>query len=285
MNVELYNKSVNSLGVQYANAGNFPNPEDTVFYWSCLDADTFYLTTGISNIYDGGYSYKMSYTMIQPVFGENKTPHHSFSEADVVNPNNNIDGHEYFYGNDSADYYKFYKGDTGYLKLYVQAETWNAAANGQCEVTLYDHNGNPYTPLYAPIGTNSTPDIDSLYFSSLPQDSFYIEVYNSNIYAPCMSYQIQLYSTSISGGINSVTPQSQISVYPNPATDEFTMDFGKLQNARIDIYNILGQLVESMQQPNNNKLTFGKELNTGVYIVKVSTGSNAALESKLVKIE
>jgi hypothetical protein len=77
-----------------------------------------------------------------------------------------------------------------------------------------------------------------------------------------------------------------LKVYPNPATDNLTVEFNLNSNEGVDlgIYDILGSEVKSLlhnETVNANKYTFEiSDLPYGIYFVKVKAGT----ESKIVKV-
>jgi hypothetical protein len=90
-------------------------------------------------------------------------------------------------------------------------------------------------------------------------------------------YESEVLSTNIA------TNESNINIYPNPANDQITVDFGNLNNVEdwnIKIINILGQ--EVLSQPMNTDKINVSELSKGVYIVRISDGVNQA-DKKFIK--
>ena len=82
---------------------------------------------------------------------------------------------------------------------------------------------------------------------------------------------------------NTATYESNINIYPNPANDQITIDFGNLDNVEdwnIKIINILGQ--EVLSQPMNTDKINVSELSKGVYIIRISDGVNQA-DKKFIK--
>ena len=82
---------------------------------------------------------------------------------------------------------------------------------------------------------------------------------------------------------NTATYESNINIYPNPANDHITIDFGNLDNVEgwnIKIINILGQ--EVLSQPMNTDKINVSELSKGVYIIRISDGVNQA-DKKFIK--
>jgi hypothetical protein len=86
-------------------------------------------------------------------------------------------------------------------------------------------------------------------------------------------------------GINEVTDNDQFEIYPNPATDNLYLKVGSgfsgLINA--DIFNILGQVVESVTITNNTKTIPLNGLNRGNYFIKLYN-DNVSVVKKFVKL-
>jgi hypothetical protein len=81
-------------------------------------------------------------------------------------------------------------------------------------------------------------------------------------------------------GINSCTLNNSISVYPNPAIDNITIE--SHEQAIIKITNILGQLVKTLYTIGNKTSIDISAFPSGVYIVEVKTKSGVG-EKKFVK--
>jgi len=74
-------------------------------------------------------------------------------------------------------------------------------------------------------------------------------------------------------GTNPIAYDRNFNLYPNPANDHITIEFGNLDNLEdwnIKIINILGQ--EVLSQPMNTDKINVSELSKGVYIVRISDG-------------
>jgi hypothetical protein len=68
---------------------------------------------------------------------------------------------------------------------------------------------------------------------------------------------------------------SSISIYPNPATDEFVIEGDQLENATLTIANMLGQQFPIQQKIERRKIiTTTSHLPRGTYIVIIRNGSN-----------
>ncbi len=86
--------------------------------------------------------------------------------------------------------------------------------------------------------------------------------------------------TYIVTGINELSNSLYISVYPNPANDNLTIESS--QNALIDITNIQGQLIKSIATNSNKTNVDVSALPSGVYFVEVKTEKGVAVR-KFVK--
>jgi hypothetical protein len=111
-----------------------------------------------------------------------------------------------------------------------------------------------------------------------------ISLYQSEV--SCQSLVIN------SGTLSSFDPptyQSTVTIYPNPASDQITIDCGNLANVvgyHIEIVSTLGQVV--FNQPMNTQ-QYNVPLNTwsgtGVYFVKIYDASNNLLNTKKIILQ
>ena len=75
--------------------------------------------------------------------------------------------------------------------------------------------------------------------------------------------------------VQTITPESEFAVYPNPANQQFTClkKEGDWKNAQIALYNLLGQRILTAFSIQSNQLTFStSELGTGVYVLRIESG-------------
>ncbi|RZJ32029.1 MAG: T9SS type A sorting domain-containing protein [Flavobacterium sp.] len=72
-------------------------------------------------------------------------------------------------------------------------------------------------------------------------------------------------------------------IYPNPARNSFTIDLIDNFTSRIEIYNVLGQMVKSVQADTRQTTVDISMLPSGTYIVKIS-GGKATMNKKLLKL-
>lgn len=79
---------------------------------------------------------------------------------------------------------------------------------------------------------------------------------------------------------------ASVSVYPNPANNTFTVAFNSENPVKIDIININGQTVKSINVNNsgfNTQLVDVNDLSTGVYIVRLSNGYNVHTQKLVIE--
>lgn len=74
-------------------------------------------------------------------------------------------------------------------------------------------------------------------------------------------------------GIENITTNSQITVYPNPASDVVTLNIDNVNNAdlTLNFYNEIGTLVKSeILKQNNRQINIG-DLSNGIYMVEIKS--------------
>jgi hypothetical protein len=79
---------------------------------------------------------------------------------------------------------------------------------------------------------------------------------------------------------------ASVNVYPNPANNTFTVAFNSESPVNIDIININGQLVKSINVNTvgfNTQLVDVNDLSTGVYIVRLSNGYNVHTQKLVIE--
>lgn len=79
---------------------------------------------------------------------------------------------------------------------------------------------------------------------------------------------------------------ASVSVYPNPANNTFTVAFNSESPVSIDIININGQIVKSINVNTvgfNTQLVDVNDLSTGVYIVRLSNGYNVHTQKLVIE--
>lgn len=75
--------------------------------------------------------------------------------------------------------------------------------------------------------------------------------------------------------------KTNLTLYPNPATDRITIDCSERIN-ELSIYNLVGELVFQRQLNNNKNEIDVSNLSKGVYIIRVLSASGT-MQQKLIK--
>lgn len=74
-------------------------------------------------------------------------------------------------------------------------------------------------------------------------------------------------------------PELSISVYPNPAVDQITVEMANM--AKVEILDLTGKQIRTIEA-NVERLTFDvSDLNAGIYLIKVSDINNGAISKKV----
>ena len=107
---------------------------------------------------------------------------------------------------------------------------------------------------------------------------------NANINAVAGTYNVTFNNFSKQYNFADVLAVDQFakelfSIYPNPASNNFSIK-GNFEKAQV--YTISGQLVKTFVSSDNNQFSIS-DLNTGIYLVKVSDANNNSKTLKLIK--
>lgn len=89
-------------------------------------------------------------------------------------------------------------------------------------------------------------------------------------------------NNDVFAGINEFTMDNLVTVYPNPATDFIHVAFNTNQEAKIEIYNQLGQTVLTEIVAAEGKNIRISHLNSGVYFLRTTIG-NKTVVKKMIK--
>ncbi len=77
---------------------------------------------------------------------------------------------------------------------------------------------------------------------------------------------------------------TDFSVYPNPISDHFNIDLGKIhQDVSITLRNISGQLLSTMSYQNVSEIRYEIDITGGIYIAEVKSSDGASAVLKIVK--
>jgi hypothetical protein len=92
-------------------------------------------------------------------------------------------------------------------------------------------------------------------------------------------------SACASVGINDVASGNGINIYPNPATNQFTIYDVRFTILKVELFNSLGKLVLSQQQNDQQQTINVSSLNPGIYFVRVSDSGDAHVTTSKLVIE
>ena len=86
-----------------------------------------------------------------------------------------------------------------------------------------------------------------------------------------------------SQGINEIITQSEILVYPNPASDIINFDIGMFKDFQLLVYNQLGQVVLEDKLTQGNSMINISNLKKGIYFYKLQNTNAKTISGKFVK--
>jgi hypothetical protein len=88
----------------------------------------------------------------------------------------------------------------------------------------------------------------------------------------CLSPMTEV-SMSVCGGINELTKDNDVSLYPNPSTGQITVNFSLYQqNVLVNIYDVLGDIVKTVYANDlTDKLTIDMNHSLGFYTMVIKT--------------
>ena len=172
--------------------------------------------------------------------------------------------------------------DSGITKLYLNGQLINSSIDSETinyenSYLQFGNKGNTNNNL---IGNRLIDDI-GIWNRALNQQEI-TNLYNSVSSNECLTMTINTGVLST----NPVTYTSSVSIYPNPANDQITIDCGNLANVSgwsIKITNMQGQ--EVFSQPMNTQ-QYVVPLNTwsgqGMYFVKIINAQNEVVNIKKI---
>ncbi len=179
-------------------------------------------------------------------------------------------------------------GDFDLLKTTDGGETWIPMANSNPQAlysvfftddaTGYIVGGNGISSGAIEKTTNS----GSAWSVDLSNVQTFNCVYfhNANVGYACGTNGV-IYKLDLGIGINDVAKDDELTMYPNPATNELTIE-SKMQNAEIEIRDVLGQMVYSTKAIAASSTIDVSMLSKGVYFISLQNGKQT-INKKLVK--
>ncbi len=144
-------------------------------------------------------------------------------------------------------------------------------AGGETWIEGVGSNRHPLLPTYE---LPSDPHIYLTCSSQNDQDVYNHGLANGSTPTDCSMLSIDSYH------LNDTT----INFYPNPFQQEVTISSEtRLQNAKLMLFNSLGQLVKLIENINGNSFTINREnLNDGIYLFELVENSKVIKKSKII---
>ena len=82
-------------------------------------------------------------------------------------------------------------------------------------------------------------------------------------------------------GIDEETLIQNVKVYPNPNNGNFTIE--SVENLSISVYNTTGQLIyKGSQEPGVNEIKLGNNIETGLYVIKMTNKNGYSQHKNIV---
>lgn len=146
--------------------------------------------------------------------------------------------------------------------------------------------------------------IDSTYHTTcrssdilLPTPAYYLDsmitknhsVYSANVSFTDVTSNIQTYTNSLSFidfcdyvKTPEIFSRKEFSIYPNPATDQCVVDFKKITNGKLQIFNSLGEKIYSSELRGQTTVDC-RLFPRGIYFVRLTNSENVITKKLLVE--
>lgn len=164
-------------------------------------------------------------------------------------------------------------GSEGWTSLYVggailAGTDYKFTLNGTTSTVWYDATKATYPYVVAGIGK-----IKHALASWGSDNALYPSIYDMKVtvgnYGGCGRQAVKVLLDPCT---NISTIESNLAtVYPNPSTSNFTIDLISVNEVRsVELYDISGKLIQTLSIQ-KSKISFGEELTSGVYFVKINS--------------
>jgi hypothetical protein len=146
--------------------------------------------------------------------------------------------------------------------------------------TLVDNSKRVLNSANLLFGSGARPD--------LPAEQFVGQLDDIGIWNRALT-QAEITGLYTTLGTNEITQNNQITVYPNPAKEQITIDLGTNSNivgGNYKIINTLGQeVLNGLLSSQQNIIQLNKVKGQGIYFVKIYGNSNTILGTKKIIIQ
>ena len=247
-------------------------------------------------------SYTMKYLMSDLAPSNELEPNNSLSTANDLSVGDTIQGLiSYSNGNfvgDPDDYFKIIRPAGDSLRFYISSINKNKydSLSANASVFIYDKNGNPLN-VYSSTGTSSGGNLlignvylqtvdgfisDTMTVRGIPTDSLYIRVYSASA-----AFKYELMPLSPFTGIDKLSGQNPMSVFPNPATEKITISLQKSisEEVEINLISLTGANVAKLFSGRLNSLEKTLELPetpSGTYFISIQSKNGIESFQKIV---
>jgi len=147
-----------------------------------------------------------------------------------------------------------------------------------------DSDLSTYTYPHFPITNDNVAFVYDFVINNLPpsytNDDFIVKVSD-------------LWGYTVEGNLGTVlgvndnqldSTKTQIKIYPNPTTNQITIELDQNENIiNIELFNISGKHLKTIQTSNSNEILNFNDLPTGVYFLKIESKNNAEVFKVLKK--
>ncbi|MCB0795060.1 MAG: hypothetical protein KDB88_10010, partial [Flavobacteriales bacterium] len=175
----LLNSSGGLLQAWTVNIGNSGIPSSQVLTTTCLGNEQLYYFRLFSPTICG-VSYRFSYAVTPPVFGDDPEPNGGIGQATGLNLDlSDAQGRLGFNYDNTTDYFGLTLGADGMIEISMEAE--NVGAAGTMNFTLLNSFGGLVQGTTFPVGGSSVPVVGSFTSNMLTAGNYYIRLDN----APC----------------------------------------------------------------------------------------------------
>ena len=171
------------------------------------------------------------------------------------------------------------------VAFYKQFEAWNNLGMPAFGDSLNVDLTTNYFPSHQLYTTTTGPNANQNHSIMIRDDQTILDGNGKSIYEPVWEYMLGI-TIGLSIDENSST-QSNFNVFPNPATNQITIDFSYDSNLYYAvIYNLQGQIVLKEQISQSNSMISLNQVPAGLYFLNIeNTKGEVVYSNKLTKID
>ncbi|MCE3280769.1 MAG: hypothetical protein K0S44_2960 [Bacteroidetes bacterium] len=189
------------------------------------------------------------------------------------------------------------------MDMCVLGMTLDTVGANELNVTIYNGDTN-HVNYPTVVVVNSTGDtvgnINNIYylFAHMPGDTVVHTIpttldsisgaFTGTVYFTDQIWDttcVFVYPLTCTVGVPEIASSNSVSVYPNPASGDFTVSLTKAGNATasITIYDVSGKAVKSYNTASNQLLINRDGLQSGLYFITVVVGDHLSTRKLIVK--